>query len=155
MQIIPEWGETSATVHHGGYGWQECGPGPLQILAAQEEESREGRCTSAGARLPCTSAMHICHAHHLPVPICQYTSAMHICRAHLPCTSAGAHLLMHICHTHLAPPLFLFYSAQNTSFCLSYSRGVFSLCVPSLHPHRQAQRSISQVIQTLNEDYPK
>lgn len=84
MQIIPEWGETSATVHHGGYGWQECGPGPLQILAAQEEESREGRCTSAGARLPCTSAMHICHAHHLPVPICQYTSAMHICR----CTSA-------------------------------------------------------------------
>lgn len=46
------------------------------------------RCTSAGDHLPCTSAMHICHAHHLPVPICQCTSAMHICR----CPSAGAHL---------------------------------------------------------------
>lgn len=83
MQIIPEWGETSATVHHGGYGWQGCGPGPLHILAAQEEESREGRCTSAGA--------------HLPVIICH---------AHLPCpSSAGAHLPVHICHAHLPVPI--------------------------------------------------
>lgn len=88
MQIIPEWGETSATVHHGGYGWQGCGPGPLHILAAQEEESREGRCTSAGAHLP----VIICHAH-LPCPSSAGAHLpVHICHAHLPCTSA-----MHIC----------------------------------------------------------
>lgn len=134
MQIIPEWGETSATVHHRRGVWMAG-----VWTWATSHLSCSGRREQGGSVhiCRCLSAMHICHAH-LPVIICRCPSSA---SAHLPCTSAihicRCNLPVHICHAHLPYTFgsssfpFLFCSEPQLLPLIFRGGGLLPLCTLS------------------------